>query len=312
MPKPNQNTEEQEELEIEEELEEQEEEQEEQEEEAEDRGDNAEPELNERNLSAVAGEEEEEQEEEEGEQQNRPGFIPKGRFDEVNNKLKSEQEARVRLEERLRLLEERGGSKKQDEPAEEQQVDVKALRRQRNQAMLDGDLDKVDALDEQIDAIVLQKALEQARAEDTATTVQRAFAEAVADVIEQYPYLDSRSDAANADAIDYVVAMRNSYMAKGDSAADALRKAADKAGKLFAPAAAEEEESDDQRQKQVSMRERLALKRNAETARRQPPPMNGGQGNRATGAKLDPKSLSDEEFGKLPAKVKREMRGDTL
>lgn len=297
--------------------------------EKEDRGDDAEPEVNERNLRKLAseaeGKEEEEEDDSEGEAEaGGPSMIPKGRLNKALKARDEEREARIRAEERARLLEEQirgqGGKKEDETPA----VDLKALRKQRMEAMMEGDIEKATELEEQIETEIRRAAREDAVAEVTAATARQQFAEAVADVIEAYPFFDSKSKEANSDAIEQVVALRNQYINKGDSPAAALRRAAEKVGPLYeskskkATKGRDEEEDDEQEEegrpskKRVSLRERLALKRNADAARRQPAALKGGVGERATATKINVAEMDEDEYDKLPEKMKRQLRGDDV
>jgi hypothetical protein len=289
--------------------------------ETEDRGDDAEPELNELNLRKVATEDEAEEEEEQDEAGG-PSMIPKGRLNKALNARDREREGRIRAEERARMLEEQirgqnSGKKQEDEtPA----VELNALRKQRMEAMMEGDIEKATVLEEQIEAEIRRAAREDAVAAVTAATARQQFAEAVQDVIETFPFLDSKSKGANADAIEQVVALRDQYINKGASPATALRKAAEKVGPLYEPRRKKSDEEDDERaeveertsKKVLSVREQLALKRNADAARRQPASLKGGVGERATAAKINVADMDEDEYAKLPERVRRQLRGDEV
>ncbi|MES2488549.1 MAG: hypothetical protein V4607_02070 [Pseudomonadota bacterium] len=305
--------------------------------EAEDRGDNVNPEVTEQNLRRVAGagaatgaeEEEEEEEEEEAAGGGDSPMIPKSRLNKALKARDDERDLRIRAEERSRVLQEQleksGGGKGQEQQAgqETNTVDLKALRKKKNQALVDGDLDLAEELEEQLENHIRESARAEAVAEVTSQNATAIFNEAVAEVIEAYPFLNSKAKDKNLDAIDEVVALRNHYITKDNlSAAAALRKAADKVGPRYAKAAGKgnegEEEEDagkgggSQQESQAALRKKLSLRRNADAASRQPAQMNGGDGERSTAGKVDVSELPDEDFSKLTPKQKKEARGDNF
>lgn len=291
-----------------------------------DRGDDAPEDPSDEDLKAVAGDDDDDEDEGDDADDEDKGskHVPHARFNEVNEK-------RIRAEERARLLEEenarlKGGGKAKESDGEEETpaVDLKALRKQRNEALMEGDSDKAAELDEQIDAEVERRAVEKAAAAaETSILTRQArqeFAGAVAESIEKYPFLDAKGEQANAKAIAEVVEWRDFYIAKGKSPAEALRQAVGKVGPQYAPkkggkADADDDddgdEGDDGAESRAALRRKLALRRNADAANRQPA-RPGGVGERSSAAKLKVEDLSDDEFDKLPEKAKRELRGDAM
>lgn len=230
------------------------------EEEAEDRGD----ELPEGDKSEEEDDpkakKDDEGEEEDPEGDDKPAgksrYVPHERFNEVNEGYKTERAARLALEEELARL--KGGSgkaadgKKQEEkPA----FDFDAKEEAYMDAMMEGDKAAAKAIRREINEALKIQAQEAAAAEAetriTARQAQSAFAEAVSDVIEAFPFLDAKSKAKNDDAIEMVVALRDKHIAAGKSPAQALMLAANKIGPLYAPkkAAAKADEGDEGEEK---------------------------------------------------------------
>lgn len=283
----------------------------------EDRGDVVNPEETEENLKKLADEDEDEDEtDDEGEAEpdgKSPKMIPKSRFDEVN-------ERRIRAEERLKMLDEqRATAAKGAEEEAPAAVDLKDLRKQQRAALMEGDEDKAAELDEQIDAEVERRATLRAVANLSESQAKAELKAAAAAVIEDYPFLDSTSRAANKEAIAEVVAFRDSYISRGMGHAEALMKAAEKVGKFYAPAkskkvADEDDEDDDPKSAKTKideLRERR-LRKNAKTANQQPARLEGGVGNRGTGGKLNIEDMDDDQFSRLSEKDKAKARGDLV
>lgn len=100
------------------------------------------------------------------------------------------------------------------------------LRRERYNALLDGDLDKAIALEEKIEAEV------QAQRQQVETAAA-AFARVAQEAKDKYPALDLASDKADKDAIDFVVLKRDALIVQGKPAHEALAKAVEQAAKVF-------------------------------------------------------------------------------
>jgi len=136
---------------------------------------------------------------------------------------------------------------KQPPAPKDDPVDLKALRRERYEATLDGDVEKVVALDEKIEAEMARAAEEKAyarikaeaaaaeaaAAEAAAAAEQAALAKAAAEAIAKYPVLDHTSDKADEEAIAFVRSKRDSLIAKGETADKALTQAVARAAELF-------------------------------------------------------------------------------
>lgn len=277
-----------------------------------DRGDVVNPEETEENLKKLADEDEEEDEQPEKASKS----IPKPRFDEVNEK-------RIRAEERARILEEENerlrGGKKTEKANDAPKFDFDAKESEYMDALMEGDKEKASQIRKEI------KAAERAEYEDSAVSkaearimarqAQQSLAEAAEAVIEDYPFLNSKSAKANKDAIAEVVEWRDFYIQRGKSAADALIAAAKKVGPSYVkakPKADAEDEDEDEKPPKSKLDELRAarLRKNATAANNQPPRLDGGVGNRGTGGKLNVTDMDDETFNGLSEKEKAKLRGD--
>jgi hypothetical protein len=321
-----------------------------------DRGDDLHPEDKDTaGLKAVAAEADEGEEGEEGtdeagaDQQPPAGggkkgsaVVSHGRFNEVNEALKAEREARLRLEEELaRARGAAGTAAKKDgdgqqqagtEGEQQQTVDLKALRKQRLNAMMEGDEDKALELEEQIEAEIRRQAEEAAVkriTEDNAKRLQQQaeaeFKEAAAEIMATYPALDAGTREkpnpnANPIAIAAVVQIRNQQIHAGRAPADALRNAVEQVAKAMALQRADAD-GDDQGQQQgvvdpKQVRKQQIVRRNAEAARRQPADIattgagRGARGAAGTESEINVRDLTEEEFDALPAAERKRLRGD--
>ena len=125
-------------------------------------------------------------------------------------------------------------------------ADLKALFAERDEAFYSGEAEKAAELNAKIFAIQQERATQAAveriearnaeqSAKDAEKDMQRQVEANAAAVAEKYPFLDFKSENANRDAIDLVVAQRDRLMAQGVPFADAIVQAADKVALLFAP-----------------------------------------------------------------------------
>lgn len=299
-----------------------------------DRGDNAEPEVTLKNLKKVAGTSDEEGEgeeeadgeaegEAEGSKKGPPKTIPYGRFSKEvakNAELEAENE---------RLRKAAGVTEESEEAAEEEEVeqfDHDAKEKEYLTAVSQGDFDTATAIRKEINTQLKAEAKAEASAEAvqivSRAESQKNFTSAVNDTLKKYPWLDDKGDAADAEAIESVVALRNHYIhTQGLAPAEALRKAADKVakGRTAAEGAEEEgEEGDGEKltpeQKRVRAekeRKREATRKGVDAQGKQPPALKGkGDRGHEGGTTKAVEDMSEEEFEKLPESEKRKMRGD--
>ena len=306
-----------------------EEEEEELEEEDEDRGDDVDPDLQDEEEAVDESDDDSEEEEIDpddlkdlaGEGGN-SGFIPKGRFDEVNNRAKEaleaarvEREARLRLEEEL--ARERGSRKPEGEPEPkeaEPEFDLKAARKAMREALYEGNDELYEQLQEQVDAAQEAKLARLAEERAEARYQQRMQAEierqeqaeiarindAAAKAAETYDWLDADSADYDKRAVARAIAYRNLYIDEGVDKAEAiLRAAEDVNAEINGGQASAGERKTTLTTSQIEKN----LKRE-----KQIPPRAAGIGERSQ--KIDFTKLTEDEFDSLPEAEKKKARGD--
>ena len=122
--------------------------------------------------------------------------------------------------------------------------ELKQLFAERDEALYSGDTEKTAELNMKIFTVQQERATQAAiaridarnseqAAQDAERAMQRQVEANAAAVAEKYPFLDFKSESANRDAIDLVVAQRDRLMAQGVPFAEAILQAADKVAPLF-------------------------------------------------------------------------------
>ena len=245
----------------------------------------------------------EEIKEEVKEEQREEQHIPKARFNEVN-------ERRKELEEEVAQLRAMVESKK--EPSETPQ-DLSSLRakeseieEQIEEALYDGDRDKIKELRGElrqvrgkIDSALTDEAERRAEERITRKQEQNSFAETASKLEEKYPILNS--ETGDKKAINMVIALRDSYIAKGMSLTKALVTAVEEVAPLFVkPEASKDEDIPE------DPRKKNAILRGVETSNKTPP-QGGGVGNRAQELKQDRKSVSQSEWERMSESEREAM-----
>lgn len=243
----------------------------------------------------------------------KPKFIPKGRFDEVNERMKAVERQNAEL---IAALAANKPAAPAAAPApSEAEFDMKATIKARNLALASGDDDKALELDEQIQAHTLKEArrlaredMEAATTELTAKQQETEMKRAAAELVKAYPQLDPNSPDVDQDAIDFVVARRNKLIGEGRPMHEALRMAVDVAAKRFFT----DPEADPSPTKPDPATARViaARKAAAEAAALQPPALSG-KGDRSTvKERQNVETMSDDEFAALSDAEKKRLRGD--
>ena len=208
-------------------------------------------------------------EEEGAPQPRRDAVIPRARFDEVNAKLHAEREEANRLRAELEAL-------NRSSTTQADAIDVDTLEDQFFDAIINGEKERAKEIRAQINAEIYTKA--RAASEEAVSTtltqreIQSSFAKVVEQTVTDYPFLDSNSPDANAEAIGEVVEWRDFYLSKGDTPAAALQKAAAKIAPIYSKAAPE---------LPTDKRKQAALATAAKASAAQPPAVEAGIGNRA-------------------------------
>ena len=215
-------------------------------------------------------------EEEGAPQPRRDAVIPRARFDEVNAKLHAEREEANRLRAELEAL----SQPKTSQPTE---IDVDTLEDQFFDAIINGEKEKAKEIRAQINAEIYTKA--RAASEEAVSTtltqreIQSSFAKVVEQTVTDYPFLDSNSPDANAEAIGEVVEWRDFYLSKGDTPAAALQKAAAKIAPIYNKTT--EPTPDPTPEPLTDKRKQAAIANAAKASAAQPPAVEAGIGNRA-------------------------------
>lgn len=238
-------------------------------------------------------------------------MVPHARFNEVNETLKHERAERLRLEEELARARGQQPAAQADAPeAKPEGYDFDAAEDRYMDALLDGDKEAAAKIRNEIRAAEQRKFAEQSaltakqaadeelRRRDAAEE-QAVAGKVLAAALAKYPFLDHESDAADADAIEDVIARRDLYMRQGMPFAKALATAVEKVGPRYAP--------QDAPVKSTRTATTEQIKRNLERERRIPAAM-PGVGER--GKDIDYAALSEDEFDALSEQDKRKARGD--
>ena len=215
-------------------------------------------------------------EEEGAPQPRRDAVIPRARFDEVNAKLHAEREEANRLRTELEAMN-RSSTTKADV------IDVDTLEDQFFDAIIKGEKEEAKEIRAQINAEIYNKA--RAASEEVVSTtltqreIQSSFAKVVEQTVTDYPFLDSNSPDANAEAIGEVVEWRDFYLSKGDTPAAALQKAAAKIAPIYNKTT--EPTPDPTPEPLTDKRKQAAIATAAKASAAQPPAVEAGIGNRA-------------------------------
>ncbi len=217
-----------------------------------------------------------ETEEEDAPPPKRDSVIPRARFDEVNAKLHAEREEANRLRAELEAL-------NKPNAAQAAEIDVDTLEDQFFDAIINGEKERAKEIRAQINAEIYNKA--RAASEEVVSTtltqreIQSSFAKVVEQTVTDYPFLDSNSPDANAEAIGEVVEWRDFYLSKGDTPAAALQKAAAKIAPIYNKTT--EPTPDPTPEPLTDKRKQAALATAAKASAAQPPAVEAGIGNRA-------------------------------
>ena len=210
--------------------------------------------------------------EEDAPQPKRDAVIPRARFDEVNAKLHAEREEANRLRAELEAL-------NRSSTTQANVIDVDTLEDQFFDAIINGEKEKAKEIRAHINAEIYNKARAASEEVVSSTLTQREIQSSFAKVVEQtvtdYPFLDSNSPDANAEAIGEVVEWRDFYLNKGDTPAAALQKAAAKIAPIYSKATEPTPEPLTDKRKQA------AIANAAKASAAQPPAVEAGIGNRA-------------------------------
>lgn len=244
------------------------------------------------------------------------GKIPKSRLDEVINQRETIKSERDALKEQLAETQRQLQASKTTEgqpantaPTTAPSLELKALRTQYREALMDGDIEKAESLDDLIDAEVLRVAEDRFEQRQASKASQTALQTASAQAIADFPYLETPDGQ---EAVELIIMARDRRIANGMDASQALREAVATIGPKFQP---DSEQGTPQHglistPKPTDTRSANALMRGAADSNQQPPSIQAGIGNRATAARVDVTKMSEEQFDSLSAADKKRLRGD--
>lgn len=251
----------------------------------------------------------------------RQAGIPKARFDEVNEgrkeALRKLEEAQAEIE-RLKAGAGAGATPAAAKPAAQADAaqapggfDVDAKEQEYAEALYAGDGKKAASIRREINAHLVAEATTQARqvaaTEFTARETQTLLKAAVQTAVSAYPWLNTEEGE---EALDLIVAARDQRIKKGMPPHLALQEAVNKIAPKFAPEGDTPSRESTDTPERKDTRTAQALARGAADSMLQPPPVQAGIGNRATAARIDVESLTDEQYDALPDAEKKRLRGD--
>lgn len=247
--------------------------------------------------------------------------IPKARFDEVNEgrkeALRKLEEAQAEIE-RLKAGAAATAAPAAAKPAAQADAgagaggfDVDAKEQEYAEALYSGDGKKAASIRREINAHLVTEATTRARevaaTEFTARETQTLLKAAVQTAVAAYPWLNKPEGE---EALDLIVAARDQRIKKGMPPHLALQEAVNKIAPKFAPEGDTPSRESTDTPERKDTRTAQALARGAADSLLQPPPVQAGIGNRATAARIDVESLTDEQYDALPEAEKKRLRGD--
>jgi hypothetical protein len=256
----------------------------------------------------------------------KPSMIPHARFNEINEALKKERAERLQLEEELARTRGRvpkDADAQQDKDEEPPAFDFKAKRKELRDALYEGNEERAEQLEDEIEAAKAaeferraeakaQQLFESRQAEAEAKRIQTEVQAAATAAMTKYTLLNPEVEGHDPELLEEVVALRNFYIhQKGMSPGEAITKAADK---VAGRGAASKDDAGDSDAKPAGKKLKPDAKPTTEQLRRNDersrkiPPRDGGLGERASD--IDWENLTEEEFENLPESVKRKERGD--
>lgn len=251
-------------------------------------------------------------------EEDKPRMIPHARFNEVNESLKAEREARLRLEEELARA--RGAAppaKEEQQDNETPAFDFDDADSRLDEAMYEGDSEKAKQIRAEIRAA--ERAELERLADERAEALYRARMEesekaraateleqAAAEVTAKFSFLDSSSPDMDEDAIGDVVALRDSYIGRGMKPGEALTRAADRVARILGHGDEPEAKPDGKKEDKPTLTPEQ-IEQSLEREKRIPA-RDKGVGERAN--RIDYENLSDDEFDRLSESEKRKARGD--
>ncbi len=270
-----------------------------------------EPESTPEPASEPAPEPEQEPAPEPEQEHRKPEFIPKPRFNEVNERKKQLERENAELKARLAAAE--AGPKEPTAAA----FDFDAAEAKYMEAVLDGDKEKAlvirrEIRSEEKKALETEVVAPRTEAARRGATVDVRVEAVVAQINAEFPVFDPQSESYDPDMTDEAVALARTYQARGESFDKALRRAVDKVVKAneLAPAPASEPAPAPKPEPKAAPKPSPEqLKAKVEAAGKQPPKPNERVPNEPA---KDIDSMTQEEYDALPEATKARMRGDYI
>lgn len=267
-------------------------------------------------------EEDSDGEEDSDDRQGKNVRIPKDRFDEV---IAQREDAREQVQLLSRQVEQlidvvRGKetSPKEEAPKKEEfTYDFDAREADYMEAVLEGDTSKAASIRKEIRTAerkmfqqeqedLVSKATESARSEARNLADETKFEKLIVENETKYPFLDQSTSEYNQDAVDKINSLFNRFVKAGSTKAEALQEAVD----LIVPSYAKPVDEGKDKGLGGKKRKKQALKRNARANNAQPPRMKGKTTRENAINEYDVLNMTEKDFSKLPASVKKKLRGD--
>lgn len=238
-----------------------------------------------------------------------PSSVPISRFQEVNDRRKTAEQALADAQAELaryRATDANGAGAAQTSAQAappEPSFDLDAQEEAYANALLDGDTKGAAAIRREINQHLEQAAVQRYHSETNQQRASQEYNVLVDQVMDAHPWLEQPEGSQ---AMDLIVELVDARVRKGASPAQALSEAVSAIVPRFAPSGSQ------QAQPATSTDPRIAasLARGARASTDQPAAMLGGIGNRSTGGMPDVEQLDDEQFSRLSEAEKRKMRGD--
>lgn len=298
--------------------EEEEEEGEEEGDDGEDRGDNVLDDDDEGNpdldaLSAVAGDD--------------MPTVPRARLNEI---LAENRRLRGVIEQVATTGGGRGEQTQQRQQEQAPAFDLKAKLKERAEAILEGDTDRIVALDEEIEnfrnTTVRREGEQAGRTAASAAYQKERMDEIVSAAFSRYPFLNDANADFSEEALRDVMMYKNRFMEEGDSPANALKKAVNRVcpyyaeelyperGKGGGKKLAKGAKGDGDGARDPNSRDPRKIQRNARAGNRVPPNLGrAGTGNAAGRRDIADRGARDipgREYHDMTEAEKKRLRGD--
>jgi hypothetical protein len=237
--------------------------------------------------------------------------VPKDRFDEVNDRMKTAEGEVASLKKQLETVIEDKTPEPEPDPYDYAANDKAAM-----SAMLEGDEETYSRLQKEGREALREETLREAKKlaaqgddnlKDTLT-----FEEAGAAIEADYPGFVKGKEGYNDDAYEEMMDLYVGFAKSGRySRVQALQKAAASAARNHDLTAISAEVSDEAPDNVVDIK-KTNVKDKAKVANKQPPVMEEKARGGSEEPKLDIASMSEEEFEAMPESTKRRARGDFL